>query len=274
MKIQAYSSLRCLLVVILMCCTTLVKAKVNSDTTKLVTLTINIENYVGQQKLRLADQLYLNGQGQDFTLTTFNYFISNISLTDAGGKRFVVPQEDSYFLVKANDAASKSIRVQVPPGTYRSIDFVLGVDSLRNTMEVSRRKGALDPAGGMIDGMYWSWNSGYIFFKMEGQSETAPLDKTGQHKFRFHIGGFGGYNKPSLNNIKTVTIDFNRQELSVLAQKENLIGLKADVLKVFNGATPLDLSKNSNVMFGSFSALVAENYKSMFSLVSIDGHEF
>lgn len=273
MKIQASGSQRWLLVVILICCSVVVKAQVNRDTTGLVTLTINIDNYVGQQKLRLSDQPYRNGQGQDFTLTTFNYFISNISLTDNNGKRFFVPQEESYFLIKENDQASKTIRVQVPQGTYRAVDFTLGVDSLRSTMDVSRRKGPLDPAGGMIDGMYWSWNSGYIFFKMEGQSEAAPLDKTGQHKFRFHIGGFGGYNKPSLNNIKQVTIGFAGKEFHVLAQKVNLISLKADVLKVFNGQTPLDLSKNSNVMFGSFSALVAGNYENMFSLISIDGHE-
>ena len=65
-------------------------------------------------------------------------------------------------------------------------------------MDVSQRTGVLDPSGAGAD-MYWTWNSGYIFFKMEGTSPAA----TGMgNSFMYHIGGFGGYSAPTINNIK------------------------------------------------------------------------
>lgn len=246
------------------------KAGTLSDSTKFTTLTIRFDNYIGDRPLLLNEEVYENGLGQKFSLTTVNYFISNISLTQKNGKQYTLTPDESYFLVKSSEQGSKTIKLRVPAGQYQSISFTLGVDSLRSTMDLSRRKGALDPAGGMIDGMYWSWNSGYIFFKMEGLSPAAPLDKTGNHKFRFHIGGFGGYNKPGLNNIQKISLDFKTfGKLKLAVEKESLIRIKADLLRVFDGDTQVDLSKNASVMFGSFSSLVAKNYRSMFSVVSV-----
>ena len=35
--------------------------------------------------------------------------------------------------------------------------------------------------------MYWSWQSGYIHFKLEGTSPACP---TRQNKFQIHVGGY------------------------------------------------------------------------------------
>lgn len=182
---------------------------------------------------------------------------------------YVIPQDDSYFLVKENDSASKKINVYVPKGKYIAITFTLGVDSLRSTMDISRRTGALDISGGMLEGMYWTWNSGYIFMKLEGDCEQAAVDRTGQKKFRYHIGGFGGYHKPSLNNIRTVTIDLSKK--GAIITKENSkssISLQADAMRVFNGKTTMSIARNPAVMFGDFSKLIADNYTEMFSHLS------
>ena len=66
------------------------------------------------------------------------------------------------------------------------------VDSLRNTMSIDKWKGVLDPGGSMMeDGMYWAWESGFIFLKMEGTSSKAS---TANGKFYYHIGLYGGMN--------------------------------------------------------------------------------
>jgi len=43
--------------------------------------------------------------------------------------------------------------------------------------------GVLDPS----NGMFWSWQSGYINFKIEG---ISPSCDTRKNKFQFHIGGY------------------------------------------------------------------------------------
>jgi len=170
-------------------------------------VTLHFKNVVNGEPLVLGNGKFKNEANEFFNITTFNYFISNVSLVKESGEVFIVPQDDSYFLNKATDSTTANMRFNLPDGKYQSISFLIGVDSLRNTMDISRRTGALDIAGGMLEGMYWTWNSGYIFLKMEGLADQAPVDRTGQRKFRYHIGGFGGFDKPSVNNIRQVTLD-------------------------------------------------------------------
>lgn len=99
-------------------------------------------------------------------------------------------------------------------------------------MDISERTGVLNPAEGMDEGMYWDWNPGYIFFKMDGISAAAPVDPGGRHKFRYQIGGFGGYSAPTINNIKNIRIDLSKAGVAkVLPGREANIHLMVDILK-------------------------------------------
>ena len=119
-------------------------------------------------------------QAKVFRLTKLNYYISNIKLRTTGGNEFIVPQDSSYFLMTENEEESQEVKIRnIPAGDYNEITFTIGVDSLRSTMDISKRTGVLDPAQGHDD-MYWSWNSGYIFVKMEGTSPSAPADQEKQ----------------------------------------------------------------------------------------------
>ena len=111
--------------------------------------------------------------------------MSNISLSnDDGSTTYEFP--NSYYLVDATNAASLNIDLEdVPNGDYTKVNFMIGVDSTRNVS--GAQEGALDVA----NGMFWSWNMGYIFMKMEGTVQDS-ID------FRYHIGGFNW----NANNIK------------------------------------------------------------------------
>jgi hypothetical protein len=232
----------------------------------LVPLYIQFDNVVGDQPLQLDRRQYVTAAGDSFTVSQLQYFISNISLERANGKSFVVNQDDSYFLVQEQEPGTRRIKVNVPPADYRQLSFILGVDSLRNTMHVSRRTGVLDPSSSMDNGMYWSWNSGYIFFKMEGDSPAAPVDPAGNQKFRFHVGGFGGYKAKTFNNIKTITLDLRKAGV-VRPRKNNdaTIFIKADLLKVFGGDSTVKIAEHPSVMFSQYSVNIANNYAKMFT---------
>ncbi|RYG42260.1 MAG: hypothetical protein EOO01_23430 [Chitinophagaceae bacterium] len=231
----------------------------------LVPVSVEFDNIVGGQNLFLNTVNYTNNAGEQFNISLLQYFISNIQLRKTDGTTYTVNPDSSYFLIKENDPTTRFARFKAPAGDYNQLSFVVGVDSLRSTMDVSKRTGVLDPSGGHDDGMYWGWNSGYIFFKMEGISPAAPLDPSGQRKFRYHIGGFGGFSAPTINNIRTITIDLNTSGIAQARTGRTAnIHLMVDILKVFNGPTAVSIAANPTVMFSEYSRNISANYTSIF----------
>lgn len=58
---------------------------------------------------------------------------------------------------------------------------IIGIDSMQTVK--TNFSGALDP----INGMFWTWNSGYINVKIEGISQRSIQRN---HIFQMHLGGF------------------------------------------------------------------------------------
>ena len=69
-----------------------------------------------------------------------------------------------------------------------SLYFLLGVDSLQHEMGIVSN--GLTP----INGMYWAWQSGYIFVKWEGFIDSVKQKEKEKEKemrpFTYHLGGF------------------------------------------------------------------------------------
>jgi hypothetical protein len=225
-------------------------------------LSIEFDNVVGNQELQLNTGTYTNASNESFKVTLLKYFVSNFVLTKSDGTTVTIPQDSCCFLIDESIPNSTIRKLKVPEGEYTKLSFVVGVDSLRNTMDISKRTGVLDPAG-TAAGMYWSWNSGYIFFKIEG---TSPASTQHGNIFQYHIGLFGGYTTPTINNLKTITLDLSaRGTAKIKNNKPVNIHLLVDVLKVFNGTTNISIAKNAVVMVSPFSANIANNYANMFS---------
>ena len=232
----------------------------------LAPLSVEFDNIVGGTNLYLDNTTYTNASGEDYTISLVQYYVSNFRIYKADGTSYTIPQKDSYFLVKESDPDTRFARLKVPEGDYTRLVFILGVDSLRSTLDVDQRTGVLDPSGGMDDGMYWGWNSGYIFFKLEGLSDAAPADGSGQHKFRYHIGGFGGYNAPTINNIREISIDLTAAgEAKVRKDRSSNIHLMVDIGKVLSGQNTISIATHPSVMFSDFSVHIADNLAGMFT---------
>lgn len=229
---------------------------------------LEFDNVVGDKNLVLNSVTYQNASREDFVVTKFNYFISNIKLTRADGSVFVVPQDSSYFLIKEDSKTSQFVTLNnVPFGDYIAAEFMVGVDSLRNTAPIEKRRGVLDPSGSMMDdGMYWAWNSGYIFVKLEGTSSKGnPVNG----KFYYHIGLFGGYNERTVNNTRVVKVNFGELKASVTSAKSPEVHFLVDVLKVFDGpAANISIAAYNSIMGGQpdKSQQIADNYVNMFTL--------
>ncbi|PLK44894.1 hypothetical protein C0V77_06495 [Emticicia sp. TH156] len=239
-----------------------------ADAQKTGALQLQFSNFLGDEPLVLNEKKYMNAAGNEFNVSLFQYFISNIQLTGKDGSVYIYTQEKSYFLIRESNKESQSIKLSdIPVGKYSSISFTIGIDSVRSASDISARKGCLDIAGDAKD-MYWAWNSGYIFVKMEG---TSPQATTENKLFMYHIGLFGGMgNKKTLNNIRTTTIGFGKKALQIKDSKKlSQLSIKTDALKLLNGETNIDMARNPAVMASPFSAKIAENYKDMFSLIEL-----
>ena len=231
------------------------------NTTLKAPLSVEFDNIAGESDLQLNTGTYTTAAGESFKVTRLKYYVSNFAATKSDGTVYTVPSDSCYFLVDESIAGTHSPILQLPEGEYKTLTFILGVDSVRNTMDISKRTGVLDPTGAAAD-MYWGWNSGYIFFKIEGTSTALPA---GGNVFQYHVGGFGGYNSPTPNNIKTISLDLSaRGSAKVKSGKETNIHLFVDILKVFSGTTNTSFTTIPMIHSALPGVPVAKNYTGMF----------
>lgn len=218
-------------------------------------LQLEFDNVVGSEDLKLNTGSYVNAAGQTFTVRALRYFVSNIRLTNTNGTEYVVPQDSSYFLIDESltDAMPTLL---IPEGEYNSITFTVGVDSLRSTMDISKRLGVLTPTVSN----YMNENNGYVFFSLEGNSPQAP-----QTRYEFEIGGYGGKTSPTFNNLKTITLSLNAGVAKIREGKISVIHMLADVAKVFTGTADINLAEDNIVHFDPLSVTIANNYALMFT---------
>ena len=149
-------------------------------------------NNVKENKIVLNDSLYTNPFGEKYNITKLRYYVSKIELKKANN---FFKEKNSYHLIDESKTESQVINLSLPGGNYNQLQFLLGVDSLHNVS--GAQTDDLDPA----KDMFWTWNTGYVMAKMEGNS---PNSKLVNNKFEFHIGGFSG----PYNVLKEIHLNF------------------------------------------------------------------
>ncbi|TGD82644.1 MbnP family protein [Hymenobacter wooponensis] len=210
-------------------------------------LNIEVSHVVGSAALVLNSATpYTTPAGDNITVSTFKYYLSNFKLRKLDGTEYVVPE--SYFLVDEAKAASKTITLTgIPAGDYSALTFMIGVDSTHNVS--GAKAGVLDP----INNMFWDWNTGYIFTKLEGNSPQAP----GNHGLLLHVGGF----KTPNNAIRTVSPSLGGTTIQIRKDRLPTVHMQADVLRLLSGANTIRFAEVYNIMGAGANAMkLADNY--------------
>jgi hypothetical protein len=201
---------------------------------------------------------YTNTWGEDYTVSAFKFYVAQVKLMNIDSGTSYDLNKDEYFLVNFADNNSMQLSLKAVPYKYNRISFLLGVDSIRNVS--GAQTGALDPT----KGMFWTWNSGYIMAKLEGNS---PVSTQPNNAFEYHIGGFSGPD----NVLKRVTLPFpSSQDVSLQDGKSSEVTITADINTWFFNPNDVQLSINPVCMTpGPLARQIAENYIKMFTVTNI-----
>jgi hypothetical protein len=241
-----------LLIIILVCTQYSTAQRISTLRTKTGTIKMTFVHTINEAPLVLDSMEYVNPFDEPYRISKLKYYISSVTVKHLK-KSFAEPE--SYHLIDEADAASLSFNFDAPVNTYNSISFTIGVDSSKNVS--GAQSGALDPA----NGMFWTWNSGYIFFKVEGSSSSSALIN---NKIEYHIGGFAAPH----NALKKITLQMpGNTLLQVQGGKTCEIIIAADINKLWQSDNDLKIAVTPATMTpGAVAIKIARNYSRMFSI--------
>ncbi len=175
-----------------------------------------------------------------FQIETLKFYVSQVELWD--DDQLVFKEDNRYHLLNAAIPQTLNFQLNLPHQiSFTKIRFQVGIDSLTNVSGAFG--GDLDPT----NGMYWTWQSGYINFKLEGRAENCPAR---HQRFQYHIGG---YQYP-YNTIQSVTLEVS---------DHRSIQIKVALEQLFES---IDVEKNYQIMSpGENAVLFSQLFKHLFS---------
>jgi hypothetical protein len=207
-------------------------------------LDIEISHVAGAAPLVLGSEITMPA-GESLKVTRLQYYLSNLRLLRPDGSGWTPTHDpktaDGYWLVDLAKPDSQHVVINgAPAGEYSGIELLIGVDSARNG--AGAQTGALDPALGM----FWTWATGYIHFKLEGHS---PASTERDQAVALHLGGEGVQ--------RSVFLSFAPKPLRLAPDLRSTVHLHADLDGLLGGETPLSFAKTALVMQAAEGKAVA-----------------
>lgn len=214
-------------------------------------LSFHLHTMVGTSPATYGTQ-FQDVSGRKFNLSDLRYYISNIILIKNDGNE--LPLTGKVILV--NPTESEYELGNVPVASYKGFKFMVGLDSATNHSDPTTYS-ANDPLSIQSPSIHWSWNSGYIFMKIEGQVDTTiasngPLDLS----YFYHIG---------LDEFKR-NVDFSADAFAVVSGSDYEIGLEFDLLKVLNNVDMRTENATHTMDNMMLATKIADNWPSAFEL--------
>ena len=132
---------------------------------------------------------YITDSGYTVKFSLATFYLSKPSIADMGGN--MTELDPQYLIVRPNIAMSDLGFMQ--EGHAHMFNISIGIDSATNTENGSTGVQPSDfvdpnnPLGPQPESMYWTWASGYIFVKIEGEVDYEG-DGTYDQVFKYHLG--------------------------------------------------------------------------------------
>lgn len=218
MKLLKFGFLGALIITSAMACEDDPDPVLNPVTEEKASLHLNINHKFNTDSFSLDQDFSLSG-GEVVKFSTAQFYIGNFRLMD--DEQNVTAFSDSYILATPS---IKDMEIgEMEAMHYHMVMTNIGVDSATNVgfQPIDFADG--HPLSAQLNNMWWSWNAGYIFFKLEGQIDR-DADGTYDDVFEYHIGT----NQNILNLQKMV-------HSNVAAGEKLELNLEVDYAQFFNG---------------------------------------
>ncbi len=216
-------------------------------------LIIQFRAYVHGERLQM-NKNYKTPFGEEFEISRFRFYVGKLSplYTESG---FQAVTDRRYQLIDFSDSSSTSIRIPAFAGSAcNGIQFELGVDSADQIR--GAQSGVLDP----VRGMYWTWNSGYQSFKIEGSS---PVSMQPSHMMAYHIGGYR-YPNSTVWKIKINTT--NEEVFRISNENRIIVEVPVELDYFFDGPMPLHIRETPACTTpGDMARKLSENFIGSFT---------
>ncbi len=210
-------------------------------------LVIHFLNIADGKKIA-RDSIYQNAFGEAYTVSKLKYYASNVHLDN-------FREKESYHLIDA--FSSDSFSISLPPGRYNNFNFLLGVDSIKNCS--GAQSGVLDP----LNDMFWTWNNGYVMFKLEGTSAFSTADL---HRIEQHVGGYKGAYK----TMREINLSFTANPVIISENKFQQLTIQINIDKYWQGVNEIKITALPVLSaMGEQAKKVADNFPGMFSVQHI-----
>ena len=218
------------------------------------TIKIIFVNTINNSRIILNDSEYTNPFNEKYSISKLRYYVSNVCLKN---ELKTFKENNSYHLIDESKEESQSFSFNVPEGRYNSLQFLIGVDSLHNVS--GAQTDALDPA----NDMFWTWNSGYVMAKMEGNSLAS---KVVNNKYEFHLGGFSG----QYSVLKEVAFDFSPTTEVFKANKTYTFVIDADINAWWQNPHDIKIADHPVITTPGINAKnISDNYANMFHIEKV-----
>jgi hypothetical protein len=241
-------------------------------------VTIKFDNKVGSQDLKLSDSdskvfPYVNSMNQEFALTKFGYYITQIELSNGNqplwrdeiNSAAKASEVRGFYQIIEGAAESQNITLAgVEEGSYTHLRFTVGIPE--EVVQEGAQGGILDLAEGA---WFWNWNSGYIGMVIEGVAPDSQEEGDEFHsdnQISYHIGGWRevepaeGEMPMLVNNVKQIELELPSL-LVVQEGRTPQIHMIVDILKLLEG---IDFSENSHIHMPGQGQALAQKFESAF----------
>ena len=137
---------------------------------------------VAGENLQPASFRYQTSAGETFSITRVSYLVSDFTLQRNDGSWLEISNSVAWLDYEQN---RDSVRLEIPPGEFRSLRFLVGLNTRLNHADPARFP-ANHPLNPNLNGLNWSWQGGYIFLALEGlwRNASGELDGWAYHLAR------------------------------------------------------------------------------------------
>ena len=192
--------------------------------------------------LTLNELSLTNAAGQEYSVTRLDFLVSEVGLRGTNGEWIVKTNQQAYINIV--EGRRHFYVSEVPEGEYDRIRIKVGVRPELNHSNPAQYP-ADHPLNANLNGLHWTWASGYIFLAMEGHWRNGK-ERSG---YSFHLG----------NDPQLMTIDL---PLSISVKGSRNVELQFDVAKIFDGVTNVRLAPDESSTHSREGDTIAPRLKS------------